>query len=245
MWITIPYIFEPLLVYDYDPANGRQLKPHLAESYDVSSDGLEITFRLREDIHFSDGTPLTADDVIFTYETITNPKIDAANVASRYADVLKVTKIDNLVVKFSLKRPYFKALENLSFTRTGILPRHLYGSGETPVVSPAASRQGLPPAPVPGLIALGAGATPGASAGVNPDQFNKRVSNPVGSGPYRPGLALPLGAGATPGASTGVNPDVGRQVVLRRNENYWGRKPTQAERLWFSPALYGQGLPPA
>jgi len=37
VWITIPYIFEPLLVYDYDPANGRLLKPHLAESYEVSS----------------------------------------------------------------------------------------------------------------------------------------------------------------------------------------------------------------
>ncbi|MCJ7675361.1 MAG: ABC transporter substrate-binding protein [Sedimentisphaerales bacterium] len=69
VWITIPYIFEPLLVYDYDPANGRMLKPHLAESYEVSSDGLEITFRLRNDIHFSDGTPVTTDDVVFTYET--------------------------------------------------------------------------------------------------------------------------------------------------------------------------------
>ena len=162
MWITIPYIFEPLLVYDLTRANGRQLKPHLAESYEVSSDGLEITFRLRDDTHFSDGTPVTADDVIFTYETITNPKVDAANVASRYADVLKVTKIDNLVVKFSLKRPHFLSLANLSFTRTGILPRHVYGLA----------------------LPLGAGATPGASAGVNHDQFNKRVSNPVGSGPY-------------------------------------------------------------
>ena len=171
VWITIPYIFEPLLVYDYDPANGRQLKPHLAESYEVSSDGSEITFRLRNDIHFSDGTPVTTDDVVFTYETIVNPKVDAANVASRYADVLKVTKIDNLVVKFSLKRPHFRSLENLSFTRTGILPRHLYYFSD-------------------------------------PDQFNKRVSNPVGSGPY-----------------VFEKWDVGRGVVLRRNENYWGRKP--------------------
>jgi len=186
VWITIPYIFEPLLVHDFDAADGRQLKPHLAESYEVSSDGLEITFRLRDDIHFSDGTPLTADDVIFTYQTITNPKVDAANVANRYADVLKVTKIDNLVVKFYLKRPHFLSLENLSFARTGILPKHVYGLA----------------------LPLGAGATPGASAGVNHDRFNKRVSNPVGSGPY-----------------VFDRWDVGRQVVLRRNENYWGRKP--------------------
>jgi len=206
VWITIPYIFEPLLVYDYDPANGRQLKPHLAESYEVSSDGLEITFRLREDIHFSDGMPLTADDVIFTYETITNPKIDAANVASRYADVLKVTKIDNLVVKFSLKRPHFRSLENLSFIRTGILPKHIYGLA----------------------LPLGAGATPGASAGVNHDRFNKRVSNPVGSGPY-----------------VFEKWDVGRQVVLRRNENYWGKKPKLRKvvyRFIANPVAIAQAL---
>lgn len=171
VWITIPYIFEPLLVYDYDPANGRLLKPHLAENYEVSSDGLEITFRLRNDIHFSDGTPVTTDDVVFTYETIVNPKVDAANVASRYTDVMKVTKIDNLVVKFSLKRPYSKALENLSFIRTGILPRHVYQFAD-------------------------------------PERFNKRVSDPVGSGPY-----------------VFEKWDVGRGVVLRRNEDYWGRKP--------------------
>ncbi|MCJ7675810.1 MAG: ABC transporter substrate-binding protein, partial [Sedimentisphaerales bacterium] len=130
-----------------------------------------ITFRLRNDIHFSDGTPVTTDDVVFTYETIVNPKVDAANVASRYTDVVKVTKIDNLVVKFSLKRPYFKALENLSFIRTGILPKHVYQFAD-------------------------------------PDRFNKRVSDPVGSGPY-----------------VFEKWDVGRGVVLRRNENYWGRKP--------------------
>lgn len=179
VWITIPYIFEPLLVYDFDAANGRQLKPHLAESYEVSSDGLEITFRLRNDINFSDGTPVTADDVVFTYETMTNPKVDAANVANRYADVLKVTKIDNLVVKFSLKSRHFLSLENLSFTRTGILPRHIYQS-----------RSGM--------------AKPFADA----EQFNKRVSDPVGSGPY-----------------VFEKWDVGRTLVLRRNENYWGRKP--------------------
>jgi ABC-type transport system substrate-binding protein len=77
VWITIPYIFEPLLVYDYDPANGRLLKPHLAEDYEVSSDGLEITFRLRNDIHFSDGTPpvppaggRNGGDVVFTYPRV-------------------------------------------------------------------------------------------------------------------------------------------------------------------------------
>jgi peptide/nickel transport system substrate-binding protein len=98
-WITRGNIFEPLLVYDFDTL---KLKPCLAESYEVlpavhsgqagSGDGMEITFRLRNDIHFSDGAPVTADDVIFTYQTITNPMIDAANIASLYVDVAEAVR---------------------------------------------------------------------------------------------------------------------------------------------------------
>ena len=94
-WITIPYIFEPLLTYDHDQL---KLKPCLAEDYEVSANGLEITFRLRDDIYFSDGAPVTTDDVVFTYETVTNPKVDAANAANRYFNVDRVVKIDERVV---------------------------------------------------------------------------------------------------------------------------------------------------
>jgi peptide/nickel transport system substrate-binding protein len=138
VWITIPYIFEPLLVHDFDADDDRQLKPHLAESYEVSSDGLEITLRLREDIRFSDGTPVTDDDVIFTYETITNPRVDAANVARRYADVLKVAKINDLVVKFFLKRPHFLSLEK------PVLRPHGHTSQARLRISPAPWGRGYP-----------------------------------------------------------------------------------------------------
>jgi len=168
-WITIPYIFEPLLVYDYDQA---KLRPHLAQSCEISNDGLEVTFQLRQDAHFSDGAPVTADDVVFTFQTIVNSKIDAANVAGQYADVADVTKLDDRSVKFHLKQPHFKSLEKLSFCRTtGILPKHIYRFD-------------------------------------NPQHFNKRISNPVGSGPY-----------------VFESWDVGRQLVLSRNENYWADQP--------------------
>jgi peptide/nickel transport system substrate-binding protein len=124
IWITIPYIFEPLLTYDFDTVT---LKPFLAESYEISFDGLQLTFHLRDDICFSDGVPVTADDVIFTYETIINPKVDAANVASQYVDVQSVLKVDDKTVSFIMKKPYFKSLENLSFTWSmGIFPKHIY-----------------------------------------------------------------------------------------------------------------------
>jgi len=172
VWICTGYvsknIFEGLLKYDPDEV---RLKPLLAESYNISEDGLEITIRLRDEIHFSDGVPVTADDAIFTYETIVNPKIDSASLANYYKDVEKVIKIDEREVKFVMKRPYFKSLEILSFDDTGILPKHIYEFDD-------------------------------------PEEFNKRISKPVGSGPY-----------------VFEKWDVGRQIVLRRNENYWGRKP--------------------
>ncbi len=167
-WITTPQIFEPLMFYDFDNVT---LKPLLAESYDISSDGLEITFRIRDNVHFSDGVPVTTDDVIFTYETIINPNVDAADIANYYRDVEKVIKLSDREVKFIMKRPYFKALEVLSFWDVGIYPKHIYEFE-------------------------------------NAEQFNKRVSNPVGSGPY-----------------IFEKWDVGQQITLRRNENYWGPKP--------------------
>ena len=63
-WITSGNIFESLLEYNPDEYKLRGL---LAESWDVSDDGMEVYFKIREDAHFSDGRPVTADDVIFTF----------------------------------------------------------------------------------------------------------------------------------------------------------------------------------
>ncbi|MGA2324543.1 MAG: peptide-binding protein [Sedimentisphaerales bacterium] len=167
-WITELSIYEPLMAYDYDT---MRLKPHLAERCEVSDDGLEITFYLRDDVYFSDGVPITADDVIFTYQTVIDPNVDAANLANLYVDVDRAEKINDRVVKFYMKRPYFKALEVLSFWNIGIYPKHIYQFKDA-------------------------------------KEFNKRVSEPIGSGPY-----------------VFERWDVGNQIVLRRNENYWGRKP--------------------
>ena len=82
-WVTQGAIFESLLVYDHETL---ELKPALAESYEVSDDGFEITFTLRDDIYFSDGAAVTTDDVIFTYETITDPQVDAPGLADLFVD---------------------------------------------------------------------------------------------------------------------------------------------------------------
>ena len=118
-------IFEGLLDLDLD-SNDLKLKPFLAESYEMSKDGLQITFRLRDDIHFSDGHPITADDVIFTYQTIMNPGVDAAHLANYYRDINRVEKINDREVKFVMARVYFKSLEFACMRDVGILPKHIY-----------------------------------------------------------------------------------------------------------------------
>lgn len=175
VWITQHSIFESLLVYDFETV---ELKPHLAESYSVSDDGLEITFTLRDDIYFSDGVKVTVDDVIFTYESIINPAVDAADLAQAFKDVKEAVKVSDRVVKFVMKQVYFKSLENVSFWDVGVLPKHVYEFDD-------------------------------------PMELNNRVSDPVGSGPY-----------------VFDRWDVGNEIVLRRNENYWGGKP-KIERIVY------------
>ena len=123
-WMTVPDVFEPLLNYDFDSS---RLEPVLAESYEISEDGKQYTFKLRDDVYFSDGVPVTADDVIFTYQAIIDPKVDAANIAYLYQEVVNVEKLDARTVRFTVNKVHFKMLEILCFWETGVLPKHIYG----------------------------------------------------------------------------------------------------------------------
>ena len=64
--------------------------PGLARSWEVSEDGMELTFHLFENATWSDGRPVTADDVVFTWDLAMNPKIDAAH--HRGYEIKGVTK---------------------------------------------------------------------------------------------------------------------------------------------------------
>ncbi len=85
--------------------------PILATGWRISDDGLTITFDLRADARFADGSPVTADDVVFTYEQIMDPKIDTPHVRSYYAKIDRVDKDGDHRVVFHLNEPYFKGFE--------------------------------------------------------------------------------------------------------------------------------------
>jgi peptide/nickel transport system substrate-binding protein len=82
------------------------LIPELAEKWEFSADGKEVTFHLRPDAHFQDGTPVQASDVVYSVERLLRIKQGPSNL---FADVLKpgsVTALDPKTVKFALSKTF-------------------------------------------------------------------------------------------------------------------------------------------
>jgi len=83
------------------------LQPVLAESWSANSTADVWTFKIRQGVKFHNGSPLTADDVVYTYKLQTNPK-SGSSALSAFAGVLipsGVTKVDNFTVAFHLEAP--------------------------------------------------------------------------------------------------------------------------------------------
>jgi peptide/nickel transport system substrate-binding protein len=100
-------------------------EPALAKSWDVSSDGLEYTLRLRQGLRFSDGQPVDADDVVFTFrvyldESLHSPQRDLLIVGGK---PIAVHKVDSYTLVFRLAQPY--SVGERIFDSLAILPRHL------------------------------------------------------------------------------------------------------------------------
>ena len=90
-----------------NPVDGlKTIVPDAAESYQVAPDGLSYTFTLRNGIKFHDGVPLTADDVVATYNRMIFPPQGVVSLLKdRYAAVTKIEAVDPRTVKFTLKEP--------------------------------------------------------------------------------------------------------------------------------------------
>lgn len=118
-------IFEHLV--SWDPMTGEP-EGQIAESWSVSKDGLTYNFKLRPEIFFHDGKPLTAEDVKFSFDRIKDPKVDAAHLQNYFAGLDTVTVKRPLEVEIKMKDTYFRNLIILG--DTPILPKHIYGSGD-------------------------------------------------------------------------------------------------------------------
>ncbi|MCZ6506983.1 MAG: peptide ABC transporter substrate-binding protein [Acidobacteria bacterium] len=120
-------VYEPLASFD---AKG-ELVPFLAaeipslENGGVAADGRSVTWRLKQGVKWADGTPFTANDVLFTYRYIINPDVGAASVAS-YDQVKSVQVIDDHTVKVEFHDVNPAWAQPFVGVKGMIIPEHIF-----------------------------------------------------------------------------------------------------------------------
>ncbi|HET6352309.1 MAG TPA: ABC transporter substrate-binding protein [Coriobacteriia bacterium] len=164
---VIVNLYEGLTKY---AADSTDVEPCLAESWEVSDDGLKYTFKLRQGVKFHDGTEFNADAVKFNIDRQLPPKVDdnMPYASFCFGTVKEVKVVDASTVEIELTQPNTAFLANLAM---GIA---------SPIVSPAALEK---------------------------SGNNSVMETPVGTGPYK-----------------FVKWNKGENVVLVRNDDYWGEK---------------------
>lgn len=118
------YIYETLIKRD---EKTLELVPSLAESWEVAEDHLTYVFRLKKGVKWQDGRPLTARDVLFSFERIRDPKVDSAHLRSYYQDVENLEVLDDHTIRYTYRIPYFRALEFCG--GIPIVPAHTFTEG--------------------------------------------------------------------------------------------------------------------
>jgi peptide/nickel transport system substrate-binding protein len=109
-----PSIFTELTVYDRLvrlSADGKGFDPELAEKWTVAKDGMSADFTLRDGVKFSDGTPLTAEDVVYSMTRAIDQK---SSWGFLFSPVKEVTKVDEHTVHFTMSDPFAPLLPALS-----------------------------------------------------------------------------------------------------------------------------------
>ncbi|MFB5763333.1 ABC transporter substrate-binding protein [Paenibacillus medicaginis] len=122
-------IFDTLLVYE---EGSTKVKPSLAESYEVSADGLVYTFKLKSGVKFHDGTDFNADAVVFNFNRWSDPNspykfegdsfdyYDSMFGSPDNRVIKEVKAVDDLTVQFTLNAPQAPFLQNIAMTSFSI-----------------------------------------------------------------------------------------------------------------------------
>ena len=191
------YVFESLLEPEYDPPYTQH--GFIATDYPVvSDDKLTYTFILRENVHFADKVPLTAEDVLFSMKVIQTPTVRAPHLRNYYSSVADVRMNGDYEISFVCKEPYI--LNDLFLGGFDILPRHFYDPDGL-----------LDPVPIGSLID---GSWENGEYADRVRLFGERFNQDFNRSM--------LGSGAYAVEDWDNDVVTGQKVVLSRNENYWG-----------------------
>ena len=110
-------VYNGLVKYD----KNMNIVGDLAESWDITQNGLVITFKLRKNVRWHDGKPFTAADVLYTYQVTIDPKTPTA-YSGDFMKVKKAEALDDYTFRVTYDKPFAPALISWS---SAILPRHL------------------------------------------------------------------------------------------------------------------------
>lgn len=124
---TLDFIYEPLVVFNRFDGNKPVFR--LAESFKLADDLKSIEFKLRPNLKWSDGKPLTATDVKFTYDYL--KKFPALDFVSIWTFITGVEAVDAETVRFTLANPSSLAAEQLA--QLPIVPEHVWKDIAEPV----------------------------------------------------------------------------------------------------------------
>jgi ABC-type transport system substrate-binding protein len=121
-------LYEPLVTFD----RKMDIRPYLAESWTISKDGKDYTFKLRKNVRFHDGQEMTAGDVQWSFEYTMNPK-NAAYGRNFLEAVSSLQILDPHTVRFVLKQPQASFLAGLgTIQNLFVIPKGSLKEAERP-----------------------------------------------------------------------------------------------------------------
>jgi peptide/nickel transport system substrate-binding protein len=208
----LTWIF-PALTYIDDAT--LEIRPAIArELPETSADHLTYTYRLREDVTFSDGKPLTAEDVVFALKATRHPRVNAPAQRNYFNSVKDAQALDPYTVRITLSEPYF--LNDWVLGGISPLPRHYY--------DPENLLDGITVAELNAWDSLDAARKEKAERFA--EAFNRNFNrNPMG-----------------PGALALENPArdyvTGEKIELRRRKDFWAPGDPKLGDPWVDRILY-------